>query len=165
MVVVSKKQARKTKPKIQNRGQSGIEIMVMIGVVLVLSSIILFALNERNLNVEKARQLLAGQREVEKLASAINSAAIGGKNFEVNVTVSNRTGVVVADSFVVSGKARKVEMRWQGPRNETLVVSARLLTSKVKDANVRTALVSVNNTGDNIEVKCWNADGTDTQKC
>ncbi|QQG39288.1 MAG: hypothetical protein HYS81_02775 [Candidatus Aenigmatarchaeota archaeon] len=147
------------------KAQTGIEFMVVAGIVLVLASIILFSLNERNLNVEKARQQFAAQREVEKVSGAIDAAAIGGKGFQTNITVAARAGVQNATTFKVLGKYRKVEMTWPGPRNETLIISARLITAKVKDADLRTALVNVNNTGDNIEVKCWNADGTNVQTC
>lgn len=147
------------------KGQIGIEVLAMMGLVLAISTIILFGINERNINVETARQQLAAQKEVEKVANAINSAAIGGEGFETNLTVSKKAGTADADVFNVRGKGRKVEMRWQSPRNETLVTSVRLLTAKVKDADLKTARINVNNTGDNIEVKCWNAAETSLSNC
>ncbi|MBI4017849.1 MAG: hypothetical protein HY366_02810, partial [Candidatus Aenigmarchaeota archaeon] len=116
------------------KGQSGVELMVVVGIVLVLTSIVLFSISERNISVERARQQLAAQKEVEKLASAIDSASIGGKGFETNVTVSRTAATQNATSFSVDGRGRKVEMRWLGPRNESLAVSVRISTSNVKSA-------------------------------
>ncbi|MBI4017507.1 MAG: hypothetical protein HY366_01020, partial [Candidatus Aenigmarchaeota archaeon] len=110
-----------------------------------------------------ARQQLAAQKEVEKLASAIDSASIGGNGFETNVTVSRTAATQNATSFSVDGRGRKVEMRWLGPRNESLAVSVRISTSNVKSATLTQNFLNVNNTGINIEVKCWN--GQNLMQC
>ena len=79
--------------------------------------------------------------------------------------MSKKAGSQDADLFRVYSKGRKVEMRWQGPRNQTLVASSRLVTSGVKETDVATAKLLVNNTGTNVEVKCWNSGETDVQNC
>lgn len=147
------------------KGQVGVETLVVLGVLVFLSTIVLFSLNERNVNVEGARQHLSAERETGKVASAINDAALSGEGFRTNVTVSVRAGGREATYLKVLPLGRRVEMKWQGPRNDTRVASSNIITSGVSSASLSTGLVSVNNTGDKVEVKCWNDAKTKAETC
>lgn len=118
------------------KGQVSIEMLIMIGFVIFISSIVLFGISEKNAKIEELVETLHAKRSGEKLASAVNNAIYSGDGFTTNITLSRFVGNVPITSFIVHSNARTIEIRWTGPFNTSHSVLVPLATTNVRNSTV-----------------------------
>ncbi len=134
------------------KGQTGIEALVVIGVVVGIAALIFFAIAQRDIENQRINHILTAQQEADKLAETVNRGVIVGDGFERNITVRQRIDGFNITQFKIYNQSRVVAVEWRGINNRTYRVTTPLLTNNINSYTITQSNITVRNVNNSITI-------------
>ncbi len=143
------------------KGQTSVESLTIFMIIILIGAVVIFGINQRNLNVQLAGESLQATEQAERLASAIDDAVVAGNGFERNVTIRHNLGPISIDEFAVVPNARNVRVSWTDSDENSVSVAEPIITSDINSTYTLTnqkyiithSLIGIENIGGTIQIE------------